>query len=63
MWQRILCDWFGYHKWTFNLVQTKCGSVYHPGRVCERCGAAQRAIIRSRLVGWEDVDEVCNDNE
>lgn len=62
MWKQILCDWFGWHDWTFELIPTKCGSIC-PGRVCERCGAAQRAIIRSRLVGWEDVDEVCHDNE
>jgi hypothetical protein len=44
------------HKWVFTLIATRDG-LAHSGRLCERCGAAHRAIFRTRLVGWEAVDE------
>lgn len=57
MWARILCRWFGWHDWTFTIIEDRDGRSYS-GRRCRVCGATQRAVIRARLVGWEDIDEV-----
>ncbi|MFA5408997.1 MAG: hypothetical protein WC343_09550 [Bacilli bacterium] len=56
MWKRILCDWFGWHDWSYGLVVAAKGIIYS-GRSCMRCGKTQRALSTgTRLTGWQNLE-------